>query len=113
MTQLTAMPETGMGILMALHVLKRVPWDLFVQLCRADGYTNMPMGYFEESWADRPRSDGQPAGTLMRGGKEVGYVELNDRAHAWIASWPLEVRLRRALRLRPILECAAAWLGGH
>lgn len=59
----------GWGIVMALHVLGRVPWELFVVLCRADGYRNVPMGYFDETWQDRPRADGHPAGTLLRGAR--------------------------------------------
>lgn len=113
---ISAREGVGWGIVMALHVLGSIPWDLFVLLCRLDGYQNMPMGYFEESWQERPRADGSPAGTLMRGGKNAGYVELNDNAKTWIDGWSLRERLERSLRLQPMLEAAASWLpkqGGH
>jgi hypothetical protein len=100
----------GWGIVMALDVLGHIPWDMFVAMCHADGYTNIPMGYFEESWATRPRADGQPARTLFRGGKDMGYVELNDGGKRWAASWALEMRVRRGLRLAPLMQAAATYL---
>jgi len=68
MARIDAQDGPGWGVVMAVHVLGRIPWDLFLALCRLAGCDNVPMRRpAPRGRAGSPHPDARRQGRGLRG----------------------------------------------